>query len=97
MRKVALVVLGLASLVTYVEAMAVDYHVEVVLFAYLEPDPSEGPSVAVGGPQSATGSFPSSPRKLGGIAERLRNSPGYRVLAHESWRQPDLSPPMTRR
>ena len=87
----ALLAAGLAE-----PASALDYQVELVLFAYLDPDPREGPTVDVGGPAAGGASFASAPRRLGGVAERLRNSRGYRVLAHEAWTQPDLPPARAR-
>jgi hypothetical protein len=90
------VLLALLALALAAPAVAVQYHVEVVLFAYLEPDPREGPTVAIGGPEPANGSFPSASRRLGGIADRLRSSAGFRLLAHEAWRQPDLLPARAR-
>ncbi|AFJ01806.1 Protein of unknown function (DUF2803) [Methylophaga frappieri] len=73
------------------------YQVEVVVFEQLNANTDEAwPTMPVGNttdltPRSATNRIqPAQRGELSGIAERLRNSAGYRVLSHEAWQQSAL-------
>ncbi|MCX4190147.1 CsiV family protein [Methylophaga sp. OBS3] len=72
------------------------YQVELVVFEQLNPStdeawpamPPSSPSVS---PQTSSSKVqPSGKQLLSGVAERLRNSAGYRVLTHQSWQQSAL-------
>lgn len=74
------------------------YQVELVVFEQLNPVtdeqwpvmPLQDPSAV--SPQTSNSKIqPANRESLAGVAERLRNSAGYRVLSYQSWQQSALS------
>lgn len=92
MRAASLAAVVLALLGQSPLAAAVTYHAELIVISHLDPDPdpSEGPTVDADPIPTGNGNFSAAARNLGGVAERLRQDNGYRVLAHQAWTQPDL-------
>lgn len=74
------------------------YHTEVLVFEHLaNVSDEQAPRMPLVGkpplnPDSKTNRLqPASNTDLNGIASRLNNSGGYRVITHESWQQPFTS------
>ncbi len=83
-------------------AWAGGYRVEVVIFAYDPPQtrelliPTQAPALSPEAvdPGAGDGTFRAVPlsASMSGIADQLRRSHGYRVLATQAWVQPALGP-----
>ncbi len=71
-------------------AQAAGYAIEVLVFENLYPDTSETFDPEAGVPDMM-GTTEYSPAALGlaGVAQSLRQSANYRVLAHKAWVQPE--------
>lgn len=70
------------------------YHVELIVFEVLNPaDNEQSPVFALQDPaplrvgMANNAIQPASNKNLTDIAQRLRNSAGYRVISHETWQQ----------
>lgn len=70
------------------------YHVELVVFELLNPsDNEQSPIFTLQDPAPLRVGMankaiqPADNKNLGNIAQRLRNSAGYRVVTHQSWQQ----------
>ena len=90
MRAVSLAAVVVGLLCHMPLAAAVNYHAEIIVIGYQGPDLTEGPTVDPDPVPIGSGNFPAAARNLGGVAERLRQNSGYRVLTHQAWTQPDL-------
>lgn len=70
------------------------YHVELIVFEVLNPsDNEQSPPFTLQDPAPLSVGMankaiqPAENKNLGDIAQRLRNSAGYRVVSHQSWQQ----------